>query len=175
MMLSSMISLALSFLALTSATPLNTRGGTCKPAFGGPPGFKVNIFNNAVGKEWHHASPPSIGTQITESPKSLSPVEFRVLRLSSGEYSIQPIGYPGFRVASTALGKLKIVATKPSDSKQLWNIDCGVCGTPTTGQFDQGCVIQSVDNPSLCVQSSPTTISLKPCGGTHQKYSFAGA
>jgi hypothetical protein len=89
MMLSAMISLALSFLALTSATPLSTRG-PCKPDFGGPPGFEVSIVNKGQSKEWGlPPGSPGSGTKIIAHPASFSLAEFRVRHLPNGEYSIK--------------------------------------------------------------------------------------
>jgi hypothetical protein len=89
MMLSAMISLALSFLALTSATPLSTRG-SCKPDFGGPPGFEVSIVNKVLNKEWGlPPGTPGSGTKIVVNPASFANAEFVVRHLPSGEYSIK--------------------------------------------------------------------------------------
>jgi hypothetical protein len=89
MMLSAIISLALSFLALTSATPLNTRA-FCEPEFGGPPGFKVSIINRGLSKEWGlRSAPPVIGTKIVAQPASPINVEFRVMHLANGKYTIK--------------------------------------------------------------------------------------
>ncbi|KIM77620.1 hypothetical protein PILCRDRAFT_615217 [Piloderma croceum F 1598] len=180
MMLSAMISLILSFLALTSATPLSTRG-PCKPDFGSPPGFEVSIINKGLGKEWGLQSvPPSIGTRIVAHPASLFNAEFVVRHLPNGKYSIKPIGFPNLRVAATAGNKLDTVATDPNDNAQFWKIHCNQCGTPAQGVFDRGCTIESVANSFLCVEAdtSPikSTVSLKPCsGGLNQKFNFGGA
>jgi hypothetical protein len=92
-MLSAVISLTLSFLALTSATPLSTRS-LCKPDFGGPPGFKVSIINKGLGKEWGlQSAPPGIGTRIVAEPASLSNAEFLVRHLPNGEYSIKHVSF----------------------------------------------------------------------------------
>lgn len=178
MMLSAMISLALSFLALTSATPLSARG-PCKPDFGGPPGFKVSIVNKGLGKEWGLKSvPPGVGTKIVPHPASFSNAEFLVRRLPqpNGEYSIKPTGFPNLRVAATGGNKLETVAIDDNDDAQFWNIRCNECGTPAQGVFDRGCTIESVANSFLCVEDNPGTLSLKPCnGGPKQRFNFGGA
>jgi hypothetical protein len=89
MMLSAMISLALSFLALTSATPLSNRG-PCKPYFGVSPGVKVSIIDNGLKREWGFASaPPTIGTQIVAHPAYFFNPKFLVRHLPNGKYSIK--------------------------------------------------------------------------------------
>lgn len=86
-MLSAMITLTLSFLAFTSATPLDTRAA-CHPQFGGPQGFNVSIING--GKEWSLTSlPPSAG-RVVPRPKDIANAEFHVRhRPSDDTYAIE--------------------------------------------------------------------------------------
>lgn len=70
-----MIALAFSFLVFTSATPLATRSGTCRPNFGGPPGLSIINGN----EEWSlTSSPPVVGTAIVPRTLNIANKEFRV-------------------------------------------------------------------------------------------------
>lgn len=74
---SPMIALALSFLALVSATPLEKRAPNCRPNFGGPPG--LSIINAGSSVEWSLASsPPVTGTKIVSRAANIGDNEFRV-------------------------------------------------------------------------------------------------
>jgi len=71
---SPMIALALAFLTLASASPLEVRS-TCPPNFGGPPGLSIINGN----KEWGLASsPPSTGTTVVPKAFNINNNEFRV-------------------------------------------------------------------------------------------------
>jgi hypothetical protein len=70
-----MIALALAFLTLASASPLEVRSTQCRPNFGGPPG--VSIING--NKEWGLASSPPIpGTTVVPKAFNINNNEFRV-------------------------------------------------------------------------------------------------
>jgi hypothetical protein len=88
-----MIALALSFLALASASPLEVRS-TCRPNFGGPPG--LSIING--GQEWGLASSnPSAGTTVVPETFNINNNEFRV------EFTGQPDNTYLIKYASIAI------------------------------------------------------------------------
>jgi hypothetical protein len=90
---SAMIALALSFLALASASPLEVRS-TCRPNFGGPPG--LSIING--GQEWGLASSnPSAGTTVVPETFNINNNEFRV------EFTGQPDNTYLIKYASIAI------------------------------------------------------------------------
>jgi hypothetical protein len=87
----STLAFALSFCALTSGTPLDTRA-TCHPQFqAGLLGSKVSIING--GKEWSlKFMPPTVGIRIVPRPKDVTNAEFQVRRRpSDGTYAIKYI------------------------------------------------------------------------------------
>jgi hypothetical protein len=82
-----MITIALSFLTLTSAVPLDTRA-TCHPQFGGLLGFNVSIING--GKEWSLTFLPPADGRVVPRPKDITNAEFLVRhRPSDDTYAIK--------------------------------------------------------------------------------------
>jgi len=168
--------IALSFLAFASATPLTKR--SCQPNFGGPPG--LSIVNG--GQEWSlAASPPAVGTQIVSRTANLNNNEFRVefTGQPANTYLIKPVNFPQFSVAAPAGGNLNIANPNTGDLTQSWNIQCSKCGDPVSGApFTTGCTIKSAANSNQCVQigGSGSALSLAACNsGSSQLFDFGAS
>jgi hypothetical protein len=176
-----MIALALSFLALVSATPLEKRAPNCRPNFGGPPG--LSIINAGSSVEWSLASsPPVTGTKIVSRAANIGDNEFRVefTGQPTNTYLIKPVNFPDLRVAASQGEDLHITTPDLADATQSWNILCNQCGAPIGGTtFTTGCTIQSAAGNNQCVQTGATTGStfkLADCtGGANQLYNFAAS
>lgn len=175
-----LVALAISFLGLTSASPLLARQAGCHPNF---EGVGVSVVNNAL--EWGLPSAPGHDSFVISQPAvpSIIQWQFAFSGAPTNSYQIKSLlvpESPELVVSAGDPGALRLLTEVLSTvaPEQAWTVQCNTCNTGASsfkGLYASGCTIASVQTGE-CVQIDATAgdhLSLAGCDAqSHQTFDF---